>query len=162
MSVIKRSVALRAQGGCKFVTIFAHAIESGRRHPLLVPYVGRRGAYLVRAAMRQLGMPLVVIGRNLEHPDFWRGIDIEGRAFGPDCLGGIGLLLAPALAEFKPRLILAALARGIAVIATEGCGLPPQPGLFFVSAFDNAELARAIAAVTPAPSRAALPVSQMA
>ncbi len=119
--------------------------SSGGRIAFLGPTLGRRGAYVVREAMRQLGLPFVVLGRNLEEPSFWQGMKVDERPLGPNAFEEIGLLIAPAITEFKPRNLLKALAQGIPVIATESCGLPPQPGLHFVDAFDADALARKIA-----------------
>jgi hypothetical protein len=123
--------------------------QSGSRIAFLGPTIGRRGAYVSRAALRRLARPFVAIGRNLEAEDFWRGLPMEERSFGPTCLDEIGLLLAPALTEFKPRLIMQALQRGIIVIATEGCGLPPMENLHLVDPFDDEALARKIEILRP-------------
>jgi hypothetical protein len=116
----------------------------GTRVAFLGPTLGRRGAYLVRAAAQKLGLPLLVLGRNLEHPDFWRGLNIEERLLGPDCLHDVGLLLSPAITDFKPRLLLKALGSGIRVIATPACGLPETTGLWFTDPFDADALAAKI------------------
>jgi hypothetical protein len=118
----------------------------GTRVAFLGPTIGRRGAYVVRAAVQKLGLSLLVLGRNLEHPDFWRGTDVEERPIGPDCLHDVGLLLSPAITDFKPRLILRALANGIRIIATPACGLPETTGLTLTDPFDADALAAKIEA----------------
>jgi len=121
----------------------------GRQICFLGPTVGRRGAYVVREAMRKLGLPLAVLGKNLEDERFWDAMNVVARPFGRDCLGDVGLLLAPALTEYKPRLLMQALQRGIKVIATEACGLPPIEGLHVVDPFDSDALAEKIEALRP-------------
>ena len=108
------------------------------------PTVARRGAYLVRSAMKRLGLPLLVLGRNVEQDDFWESVDTEERALGPDCLDEVGLLISPALTDFKPRLLMRALRSGIRVIATKACGLPEMENLHFVDPFDENELVEVI------------------
>jgi len=115
--------------------------RTGERIGFLGPTIGRRGAYVVRETMRLLGRPLIVIGKNLESENFWQGMQVEQRFFEGDWLHEIGVLLAPAITEFRPRLILEALARGTTVIATEACGLPPRDGLVLVDPYDPAALA---------------------
>jgi hypothetical protein len=113
------------------------------------PTVGRRGSYVMREAMKKLQMSFVALGRNLERETFWDGTRVEERLFAPDWLDDLGLVVAPALTEYKPRLILQALARGIPVIATPACGLPPQENLHFVDPFDENALAEKIEVLKP-------------
>jgi hypothetical protein len=115
----------------------------------LGPTLGRRGAYAVRAAFRQLGVPLVVMGRDLEGGDFWRGLAVEERRLDAGWLRGLGLLLAPVLTAGEPRRLLHALAHGIPVITTDACGLTPRPGLHFVDPYDAEALARKIEELHP-------------
>jgi glycosyltransferase involved in cell wall biosynthesis len=116
----------------------------GGRIAFLGPTVARRGAYLVRTAMQKLGHPLLVLGRNVERPDFWDGVEIEERALGPDCLRDVALLISPSITDFKPRLLLRALSSGIPVVATPACGLPEMENLHFVDPFDADGLAGTI------------------
>ena len=119
-------------------------LSKGVKIAFLGPTVGRRGAYVMRAAMQKLGGALVVLGRNLEQPDFWNGLDIEERALGPECLRDVGLLLSPSITDFKPRFLMRALRSGIPVISTQACGLPPAEGLHFTDPFDAVALAQKI------------------
>jgi hypothetical protein len=117
----------------------------------LGPTVARRGAFVVRAAIQKLGVPLVVLGRNLEHPDFWNGLRIEERPLEPRCLDDISLLLSPTITDFKPRRLMQALRNGITVISTTACGLPPVQGLHFTDPFDADALAQKIAILSSTP-----------
>ena len=62
-------------------------------------------------------------------------------------LEGVVAVVAPALVESAPRRLLAALAAGVPVIATEACGLAPQLGLQIVPADDVNSLAAALEAI---------------
>ena len=121
----------------------------GKQICFLGPTVGRRGAYAVREAMRKLNLPFAVLGKNLEDENFWNAMKVVLRPFGPNCLDGIGLLLAPALTEYKPRLLIQALQGGIKVIATEACGLPAMENLHWVDPYDSDALAEKIEALRP-------------
>jgi hypothetical protein len=122
-----------------------------RARPLLAfpaSTVGRKGAWELREALRQLGreVSLWVAGRPLEGLDFWRGLDVsEGTA----CPGRPDLLVLPAHVEHQPRALLAALARGIPVIASHACGLGERAGVVTVLAGDVAALRAAILAALP-------------
>lgn len=107
--------------------------------------VGRKGAWELREALR--GLPVAarlwVAGRPLEGGEFWRGLDVsEGTAAParPD------VVVLPAHVEHQPRALLAALARGIPVIASSACGLGDLPGVITVPAGDVAALRAALAA----------------
>jgi hypothetical protein len=121
----------------------------GNRIAFLGPTVGRRGAYLVRTAMQKLARPLLVLGRNVERPDFWNGIDIEERPLGPDSLRDVALLVSPAITDFKPRLLMRALRSGISVITTKACGLLETENLHFTDPYDADSLAALIEKLRP-------------
>lgn len=132
---------------------FPHAI---RQPQIFFPAstVGRKGAWELREALRSLHVDihLWVAGRPLEGRDFWRGIDVsQGTAppMPPD------LVVLPAIVEHQPRAALAALARGIPVIATSACGLAGQPGVTIVPTGDVAALTAAIAEAVTAMRRSA-------
>lgn len=102
--------------------------------------LGRKGAYELREALRDLDITLMRGGPVLEGPDFW------GR---PVPTGGIDdaeLVVLPAHAEAAPRRLLDALARGRRVVASDACGLDPEPGLTLVPAGDAVALREAIIA----------------
>jgi len=121
----------------------------GTKIGFLGPTIGRRGAYVVREAMKKLDIPFVVIGKNLEEDNFWNGMKIDSRSFGPQWLDEIGLLLAPATTEYKPRFLLQALQNDVTVIATKACGLPEMANLHFVNAYDAEALAAKIESLRP-------------
>ena len=77
----------------------------------------------------------MLLGRDLEGPDFWSGV----RTCRPACgdpsdgwLKSVAAVVQPAQFEEQPRRLLAALSAGVPVIATAGCGLVPQDGLILV------------------------------
>jgi hypothetical protein len=118
----------------------------------LGPTLARRGAYLVRAAMDKLKLSFVVAGRNLEDPGFWHGHSIESVALNTNWLDHTGLLVAPALTEFRPRIVMQALTRNIPTITGPWCGLPPHPQHHIINVFDPMALAQKIAELRPAMS----------
>jgi hypothetical protein len=107
--------------------------------------LGRKGAYELRAAARSLSLPVRICGPVLESPDFWEGLTIS-RAEG-DWLDQAAVVVLPAWIEHQPRRLLRAQAAGVPVIASDACGLPPQPGLTVVPVGDADALARALGSV---------------
>ncbi len=102
--------------------------------------LGRKGAYELREALRGLDVELVLGGPVLESQDFW------ARPVRRGDLGDAELVVLPAHVETAPRQLLAALARGLPVIASEACGLDPEPGLTVVATGDAVGLREAIEA----------------
>src|SRR5204863_3813816 len=104
------------------------------RHRLAVsPFpaqtVARKGAYEVRDAARALDLDVLLLGSELEGPDFWDGV--RTRKFDNPCepngwLKEVALVVQPAIAEERPRYLLAALAADVPVIAAPACGLASQ------------------------------------
>jgi len=138
-----------------------HGDVAGRRVLFPAAAMARMGAIELRTACRALGLGLDVLGRAEEDPAFWHGLD-QRRADPRDPWRDIGVVVLPAWVESAPRLLLEALARGLPVIATSGCGLPAgTPGCRTVPAGDAAALTRAMAEVM-APSAAPLPLSRRA
>lgn len=86
------------------------------------PTIEREGALAVREAARGGGFPLVVGGRNLSDPGFWDGVPLLDPASHP--MEQAGVVVAPAVAKFRPTALLQALRAGIPVIATPACGVP--------------------------------------
>lgn len=97
----------------------------GHRVAFLGPTIARERPDLVRALAGSLEQPLVVFGDMLERPDYWDGIAIERRAFGPGWLDGIGAIIHPATMTSQPRRLLQAIASGVRIYATDGSGLDP-------------------------------------
>ncbi|MEX1366270.1 MAG: VanW family protein [Nannocystaceae bacterium] len=116
--------------------------------------LGRKGAYELREALA--GLPPVELrlgGPVLEAPGFW------GRPTRPGGLDEADLVVLPAHVESAPRRLLAARARGLPVIASDACGLDPEPGLTIVAAGDPAALRQAIEAVVTSTAAAASSVA---
>jgi glycosyltransferase involved in cell wall biosynthesis len=95
--------------------------------------------------MRELRLPLTVLGKNLEGAGFWEGVEV--RTANEDWLAGAAVVIQPALVEDNPRKLLkllAALSARIPVIATAACGLPESPLVQIVSYGDVAALKQAL------------------
>ncbi|WP_426100257.1 VanW family protein [Massilia sp. TSP1-1-2] len=105
--------------------------------------LGRKGAYELRAAARELGLTLTLMGPVLEAPGFWDGVAVE-RSDDARGLDDVAVMVLPAWIASRPGLLLQALASGIAVIATSACGLPPQANLTLVPVGDVAALTDAL------------------
>jgi hypothetical protein len=118
--------------------------SAGARLVFPAATLARKGAYELRAALRLLDQPppLRICGRNLEAPDFWSGMKTE--LAGEDPFGDAAAVVLPAWVEHQPRRLLAALARGIPVIATPACGLTGWTGVTEVPAGDFPALAEAL------------------
>lgn len=103
----------------------AIAYAKGARVAFLGPTIARQRPDLVRTMATSLDAPLIVFGAMLEGGDFWAGVPIERRQFGPGWLDGIGAILHPATMTGQPRRLLEARAAGVIVYATPACGLDP-------------------------------------
>lgn len=101
----------------------ATARTTGNRVAFLGPTIARQRPDLVRRLAGALEAPLIVFGAMLEGPDYWDGVAIERREFGPGWLDGIGAILHPASLTNQPRRLLEAIAGGVEVYATPECGL---------------------------------------
>jgi hypothetical protein len=110
------------------------------------PTAARKGAYELREVAREYDLEIVLLGSELEGDDFWQGVRTRrvNRDAGQNWLEGVGAVVQPALIEDRPRLLLAALAAGIPVIATSACGLGDLAGVIAVSFGDSAGLKTAI------------------
>ena len=94
----------------------------------------------LREALQGLGVELLLGGPVLESRDFWDRPTRQGE------LGDADLVVSPAHVETSPRRLLTALARGVPVIASDACGLDPEPGLMVVPTGDALALREAIEA----------------
>ncbi|MFC2254106.1 VanW family protein [Labrys portucalensis] len=119
------------------------AARGGRTLLFPASALGRKGAYALREALYGLPVELAVKGHARESLGFWGNMPVRLLAPGemPATLAGVVL---PAVVEHQPRLLLAALAAGLPVIATPACGLAARPGLTLVPEEDPAALRRAI------------------
>ena len=67
--------------------------RSGDRVAFLGPTITRQGAREARDIARTLAEPLIVFGGDLEGADFWSGVAVERRGFGPGWLDGVGAII---------------------------------------------------------------------
>lgn len=111
------------------------------------PALARKGALAVRDAARELGLPVVLVGRDWMGEAFWRGVEMRRAAPDEDWTTAARIVVQPALIEHQPRASLWALASGIPVVATPDCGLGERAGVFSVPFGDSVQLARAIETV---------------
>lgn len=122
------------------------AIRRGKKVIFPASTLGRKGAWELRAALRELGLPLSLGGPVLEKPDFWKGIDTAPA--GADWLEDAAAVVLPAWVEHQPRRLLQAVAAGIPVIATAACGLAGVPGVTTIPTGDTAALREALAGIS--------------
>ncbi len=83
----------------------------------------REGAFEVRRAARALNLRLAILENNLEGNDFWNGIKVERYTSVNIPWDRVAAVIHPACFTSSPRLHLEAVARGIPVIASAGCGI---------------------------------------
>jgi hypothetical protein len=101
------------------------ARKEGGRVAFLGPTITRQRPDIARALAGSLKAPLIVFGAMLAGADYWDGVAIERRSFGPGWLDDIGAILHPAALTAEPRRLLQAVANGVTVYATPECGLDP-------------------------------------
>ncbi|CAN5665102.1 hypothetical protein BH09VER1_BH09VER1_01040 [soil metagenome] len=105
--------------------------------------LGRKGAYELREAARQLGNITIRLGGPiLESPNFWSGLNVQPA--GENWLQNAAVVVLPAWVEHQPRRLLRAVAAGIPVIASEACGLKNVPGVTTIPCGDAEALKSAI------------------
>ncbi|MGC3992152.1 MAG: glycosyltransferase [Chthoniobacteraceae bacterium] len=96
----------------------------------------------LRAAARELGLRIQLGGPVIEDPAFWQGVDIVPT--GADWLADVAAVVLPAWVEHQPRRLLAAVAAGMPVIASEACGLAGVPGVITIPNGDLDALTRTL------------------
>jgi len=108
------------------------------------PTAARKGAYALREVARECDLEIVLLGSELEGDAFWQGVRTRRVACdsGQNWLEGVGCVVQPALIEDRPRMLLAALAAGVPVVATPACGLAELAGTTSV-AFGETEALKA-------------------
>lgn len=106
------------------------------------PTAARKGAHEVLAAARALGLEVVLLGSDLEGEGFWEGVAVRRQEAG--WLSTVDAVVQPALLEDRPRMLLAALASEVPVVATDACGLGARAGLTTVPHGDPHALAAAL------------------
>ena len=127
---------------------FSPALSSSpRARAVLFPAstLGRKGAYELRAVLRELGLALYLGGPVLESADFWRGIEILPPS--PSAGMDIRAVVLPAWVESQPRRLLGLLGTGFPVVASEACGLSGLPGVITVPTGDGSALLSSLRAV---------------
>jgi len=107
------------------------------------PALGRKGAYLVRTAMRYLDAQLFVAGKAIECDQFWGAKEIL--PLPSNWKEKIDVVILPAYIEHQPRLLLEALSAGIPVIASKACGLGEVDGVVTLEELSSSHLHEAIA-----------------
>jgi len=115
--------------------IHNHAATNGK--PIIVypaATLGRKGAYELRDALNGLDLQLAIRGPILEGDDFWSGLRVQRLADGDDWLASAAAVVLPAFIEHRPRRLLEAVARGVPVIASRGCGLENVSGVTTINA----------------------------
>jgi hypothetical protein len=109
------------------------------------PTVARKGALELRCALVSLDCDLMILGGNLERPDFWEGVRrMPPRA---NWIEHAAVVVQPALLEDNPRPLLRAVAAGIPVVCTSNCGLGDLPGVTTVEFGKVKQLRAAISSV---------------
>jgi glycosyltransferase involved in cell wall biosynthesis len=101
----------------------------------------------LRGAAQVRDLEVILLGSELEGPDFWRGIRTRRAQSG--WLTEVAAVVQPALLEDKPQVPIAALAAGVPVIATEACGLGSHKLLTLIPAGDEAALQEALNEIVP-------------
>ncbi len=105
--------------------------------------LGRKGAWELREALRELQIPLTLGGPVLEGKDFWDGI--ATKPAGTDWLEDAAAVVLPAWVEHQPRRLLQAAAANVPVIASAACGLAGVPGVTTIPTGDTGALRDALA-----------------
>ena len=98
----------------------------------------------LREAARRLDLEMLLPGGELEGSDFWSGVRVR-RNLPADWMLQATAIVQPAFVEDKPRLLLAAIAAGVPVIATAACGLGEHDGATMSAEGDVEALVAAIA-----------------
>jgi hypothetical protein len=120
------------------------AAGTSRRLVFPGPTVARKGAWEVREAARTLDCEVVLLGSELEGEGFWEGVRVLRPQADGRWLEGAACVVQPAIVEDQPRRLLAAMAAGVPVVATPGCGLEPQSGLVITPEDDAQALTEAL------------------
>ncbi len=104
----------------------------------------RKGARELSAAMSALGAEIVLPMRDGGEPARWDGIALHRIDSVDAALSLCDAVVLPAWVEHEPRVLIAAIARGIPVIATAACGLGDLHGWPEVPAGDVEALRAAL------------------
>lgn len=96
------------------------SFKNGKKILFPASAVGRKGAYEMKQLAQEFNLDLSILGRTIEHPNFWENIKIE--TFNGN-FNEIGLIVYPTYIEHQPRLLLKCISKGIPVITTTATGL---------------------------------------
>lgn len=111
--------------------------ETGSEILFAASALGRKGAYEMRTAARELGVPITVLGKATESESFWG--DVQVKAFAGNWKN-IRVVVLPAFVEHQPRFVLRAIALGIPVIVSKACGLENLEDVSVITAGDTQAL----------------------
>lgn len=113
--------------------------------------LARKGADDLAAVLRELGWPLLVLGRQAAQAPVWQDLEVRHASLHGDWPGQADLVALPAHVEHAPRALLRALAHGLPVVASTACGLAGLPGVIEVAAGDPAALRQALLGLAARP-----------
>ena len=100
--------------------------------------LARAGAYEARALAQKHRLPLRIHHGATDAVDFWSNTRVEyAKPVDAAYWQNVACVIAPFYVAHQPRLLLQALARGIPVLASPACGLPPQIGLTLIEPNDE-------------------------
>ncbi|HWB60181.1 MAG TPA: VanW family protein [Chthoniobacteraceae bacterium] len=144
--------AIARLGGCRAVKLdwaapdHERQVQASAGRALFFPAstLGRKGAYEVREAARELGLKVILGGPVRESPDFWNRVETAHFDLAHRWPAGICAVVLPAWVENQPRRLLRAASAGLPVIASAGCGLTGVPGVTEIPAGDIGALMAAL------------------
>jgi len=159
--VITPHRALAAQFGSRALLLDwqmpEHAPRSGEMRPPAQPRfffpasaLARKGVYELASALRGLDASLDVLGSATEGGNIDPLYGLNWRQATLADMPSATAVVLPAWIEHQPRLALRALAMGIPVIATAGCGLPDHPLLHRLGKPDAIALGEVLTSFLPA------------
>jgi hypothetical protein len=111
----------------------------------------RKGALELSSALQGMPVELLLPMRDGGEPARWGAIPLRRIAPGEDALSQCDVVALPAWVEHQPRVLLAAIARGVPVIATASCGLGTVPGWIDMPAGDVDALRAQLRRIAEAP-----------
>lgn len=110
----------------------------------------RKGALALAAALSGLNATIILPRRDGGEPARWQAMTLHRIEHAEDALAFCDVVVLPAWVEHEPRVLLAAIASGIPVIATAACGLGDLTGWSEVPAGDVDALRVALTRISDA------------
>ncbi len=110
----------------------------------------RKGALELAAALSDIDAEIILPIRDGGEPARWQATTLRRIEHVEDALEQCDVVVLPAWVEHEPRVLLAAISRGIPVIATAACGLGDLPGWSEVPAGDVDALRAALMRISDA------------